>query len=821
MLSSLEKRNLFVFFLIILSLLFISKPGAKAQCPRIESILVDACGSPEGENEMVRFRVGSRPMRVNGITFRWPNNPWRGFCEDASLVSFVDSLNQTPDVRGLLKLPTNGNLPANANVLVITSVKFSPSAYKFNNFCDTTYVLFQCAGNANGHFANSGVGVRSTILQYTDGSVACADTATYMPDELRGGDGARVDFPLSGGVTYQNDGCNALVASVAPFKITSQRPLPLCKGESTTLSVPSDWRTQWFKDGQAYTLGNNALAAEPGKYVAIGIIPAFCIPRVAYDTMLVTEKVIPSPSLVALPRCGETPAVFRQNSPLGTAFRLNAFRDPDATQLVYTASDTQNEFIASELESEGLYFQRQERNGNCVSELVYVASLKKAPPPAPVVRSVSSTVCKDGRATYNIFLAAYDGKLSLEIQDSANSSVTAVLPCDSPPCFLRYTTAPQTEPGIIKYRFINKDTKTGCQAVSYAELSVSAPLTANWRIDAENCNASNIAFSVSGGAPPYRYTFGNRFQTEPIFANVLPGEYPFIITDATNCIVQGGVMVPRGCSISAEPRLTTEPNGRLTLRWGQAGFCVNAINLRLRPKGQSVWQSTTLSPSVTSYSLQGLMPETEYEVELEPTCLSSSTSLVIRATIRTPICNAPNFIFLENVTANSADARWSAMDNVDFYDFSHKNTNTPNWPADGEYINPSVPLINLLPGNTYEIRARSICYQGSVISSYVYNTFTTLTGRFSTSEESFTLKLYPNPNKGQFIVALSEALEGEYSFQLFDLSGKKVWESQAVAKGEKEIELSAAIPSGIYTYALAAFAKNSQQQLYTGKLTIE
>jgi hypothetical protein len=822
----LERTNLFAFLFIILCLLFISKPGPKAQCLRIESILVDACAAPEGENEMIRFRVGNQPIRISGITFRWPNNSWREFCEDASLVRFIDSLNQTPNVRGLLKLPTNDILPARANVLLITSTKFIRSAYKFGNLCDTAYVLFQCEGNVNGHFANSGAGTRSVILQYNDGSLVCADTATYAPDELKGGNGARVDFPLSGGVIYQNEGCNALVASVSAFKISSQRPLPLCKGESTVLSVPSNWRVQWFKDGIAYVLGNNALALEPGKYVAIGITPDFCIPRVAYDTMVVTQKIIPPPSLIALPRCGQTPAIFLQNSPLGTNFRLNAFRDAGATQLVYSALDTRDTIIIDPApESEGLYFQRRERNSDCVSEIVYVASLKKAPPLAPAVRSLNPIVCKDGRASFNIFLAAYDGKLNLEIQDSASSTRAAVLSCDSPPCLLRYTTSPQTKPGIIKYRFINKDPETGCQAVSYAELTVSPPLAANWQIDAENCNAANIAFNVSGGAPPYRYALGNRFQTEPIFANILPGEHPFIITDAANCIVQGLITVPRGCGISAEPQLTSEPNGRLALHWGQAGFCVNAINLKLRPKGQSVWQSITLNPNVTSYSLQGLIPETEYEVELELFCPSSFTSTIRRATIQTPICNAPNFIFVQNVTSNNALARWSAMDNADFYNFSHKNTNIPDWPADAEYVNPNVPLVSLLPGNTYEIRARSICYQGSVISSYVYNTFTTLAGRFSISEQPSLFKLYPNPSKGQFKIVLPEVLENECSFQIFDLSGKKVWESLSVAKGEKEIEMEAALNPGIYIYTLTAptsSIKDLQQPLYyTGKLIIE
>ena len=39
----------------------------------INSILVDACGSPEGENEMVRFTVGASPLQVSSLNVTWPN----------------------------------------------------------------------------------------------------------------------------------------------------------------------------------------------------------------------------------------------------------------------------------------------------------------------------------------------------------------------------------------------------------------------------------------------------------------------------------------------------------------------------------------------------------------------------------------------------------------------------------------------------------------------------------------------------------------------------------------------------------------------------
>ena len=57
-----------IFFVIIFAT---SIEYSFAQCFQIESILVDACGSVEGENEMVRFKAGLSPLNVNNISAIW------------------------------------------------------------------------------------------------------------------------------------------------------------------------------------------------------------------------------------------------------------------------------------------------------------------------------------------------------------------------------------------------------------------------------------------------------------------------------------------------------------------------------------------------------------------------------------------------------------------------------------------------------------------------------------------------------------------------------------------------------------------------------
>ena len=153
------KRIFYLFYLIIIT------SHIKSQCFEIQSILVDACGgSQEGLNEMVIFKVGSAPLIATNMSVAWPNNNWLGLTQNAGTAADIATVNATILGCGFLKEPTAGVLPANSKVLLITSSAWTTSAQSFANLTDTLIVLFQTAGNTNGHFANyNGAGGLRTL----------------------------------------------------------------------------------------------------------------------------------------------------------------------------------------------------------------------------------------------------------------------------------------------------------------------------------------------------------------------------------------------------------------------------------------------------------------------------------------------------------------------------------------------------------------------------------------------------------------------------------------------------------------------------------
>ena len=89
------------------------------KCLEIESILVDACnpsslcpGSSEGQNEMVRFRVGPADIALGDLEADWPNNNWRGLVQNGTTASITSQLNATIASCGRLIEPPLGIIPA-------------------------------------------------------------------------------------------------------------------------------------------------------------------------------------------------------------------------------------------------------------------------------------------------------------------------------------------------------------------------------------------------------------------------------------------------------------------------------------------------------------------------------------------------------------------------------------------------------------------------------------------------------------------------------------------------------------------------------------
>jgi len=241
---------------LIALLVFSGFTASSQNCIEIESILADACdggGSPEGNNEMFRFKTGANPVSILEITMpnAWPSDPingfpFNGFVQNATTAAKTVEINATIQNQcGYLVEPFEGIIPENSRVIAITSYSLAVNLNSFANLTDTLYVIYHdVTGVTGGHFLNYNTGTpqEQTLTLQVLGPFGCTETVTYLRGSLVdnlgnniGANGAYVDFTPDGTPTYGNTGCQA---PFEPFSADWTNPGPFCQ-----TSAPVDLTT--------------------------------------------------------------------------------------------------------------------------------------------------------------------------------------------------------------------------------------------------------------------------------------------------------------------------------------------------------------------------------------------------------------------------------------------------------------------------------------------------------------------------------------------------------------------------------------------------
>jgi hypothetical protein len=246
---------------------------AQAQCPRIVSIMVDACpGSGiESDNEFIFFLNGNTPLPVDNIGIDIPNNT---DITTASTTDFSPNTGtQSPTSTGcsLVTLDDGGIIPANAPVIIFTSNRLT-FAYNLTNLCGiygtTIYLLFKNQAPGTGTFANA-AGSRNTILSFVTTYTGCNATYTYT-NTVATTDGVYYRFPtpVAGTSTTNipsNDGCNPGNFNILPITFKNFTAKKYNSAVNLNWLAASTDNTSYFiveksSDGNNYTTLNKVSA---------------------------------------------------------------------------------------------------------------------------------------------------------------------------------------------------------------------------------------------------------------------------------------------------------------------------------------------------------------------------------------------------------------------------------------------------------------------------------------------------------------------------------------------------------------------------------
>ncbi|MBQ1733229.1 MAG: SprB repeat-containing protein, partial [Bacteroidales bacterium] len=180
------------------------------ECFRITDIMYHSCNANhlEGFNEMFTMLIGPNDLDADNMGITWATGSlnFTGFCENQAA---VDGINAIITGGGHIIAPVNGILPANSEVLVVTSQLFDYESFGFAGLDHDVYILFQCNESVTtGHFGNTPDGsTRTFSVSFT--SPSCSDEVSYYTTTNSPGDA--VHYNADGTVDYYNNGCQAPV----------------------------------------------------------------------------------------------------------------------------------------------------------------------------------------------------------------------------------------------------------------------------------------------------------------------------------------------------------------------------------------------------------------------------------------------------------------------------------------------------------------------------------------------------------------------------------------------------------------------------------
>jgi len=326
------------------------------------------------------------------------------------------------------------------------------------------------------------------------------------------------------------------------------------------------------------------------------------------------------------------------------------------------------------------------------------------------------------------------------------------------------------------------------------------------KVDASNFDATDasITVQVADGKGPFTYSIdGVNFTEGNQFFELGVGFYTITVRDFNGCekVVTTRIENRNNSECSAPTAVMFD---RITLNSAIVTWTPvkgsKRYQLRYRILGNQDWTNLVLNTNVAQVT--GLIPNSIYEVQVRNVCETNMTSPYTNAKFSTNGgCEAP--LLAEVIpTTTTAEIKWNATANAVVYTLSYRTAGTGNWtniqlPGTAT----SITIASLKPGQRYSLRFKTQCNNAETPWTYTYS-FMTLTGRegdvqTTTSNE---VNVYPNPNKGSFVVKFNSTSTSEAIINIVDVTGRNVLsQTTATSEGLNELPVSlSGYTSGVY-----------------------
>ena len=213
----------------------------------------------------------------------------------------------------------------------------------------------------------------------------------------------------------------------------------------------------------------------------------------------------------------------------------------------------------------------------------------------------------------------------------------------------------------------------------------------------------------------------NRWELDYAVADI-NADYYFVTMASCDGIVVSGL---QATNVQGSTLVATWNNLVTTPAWGW-------YSLQYKPVASGTWISAgTSNGGTTSKFITGLLPGTNYEIQIRRHCSSQSTgpwssSLLFSTT--NPACSSPPVLTMTSISANSANMTWPVISGAGWFEFRYSSVSGSGpWTSGGTLggTTTSKLLTDLSSGTTYYVQARTFCASNSQPSAWGEVSFAT------------------------------------------------------------------------------------------------
>lgn len=162
-----------------------------------------------------------------------------------------------------------------------------------------------------------------------------------------------------------------------------------------------------------------------------------------------------------------------------------------------------------------------------------------------------------------------------------------------------------------------------------------------------------------------------------------------------------------------------------TLNWGAIIDTATTFNIRYRLASDTAWTYSSLTDSILTYNLSGLMPCSNYVFEVQMDCDTSLSDFSTPISFKTDgCCTAPDGITTLMVTDSTATVGWNNLLAALSYNVRIRPAGTTTWANYTGVITASFDFLNLQACSPYEVEVETVCMGQSTGfgTTFMFNT---------------------------------------------------------------------------------------------------